>query len=205
MKGHLPHTSDPFCLSCGIADWEASSEHEQIILKRLDDVLSAEGFERLEISRDGYCLISAWLKSMSLRQLETPSLKQCLDDVRSEILTHLDTYGSFLVNGDVCGELDAYCNGGDYAVDVVDLVIYALATIHKAVCCLVSVTSQGTLLHKLITPLRSGPLEGRNLAVLYIKEFQQYEALAKNPGTSSDLAYWVPDRNSIPATAPNPR
>ena len=196
---------EPTCLSCGMAASQESHALEKSTLATLDHVLAAEGLQRVEIPRDGYCLINAWLKSMSLRSIQTTSLRQCLEDVKTEILSHLECYGSFLGDCDVCSELDAYCDGGDYAADTVDLVIYALATIHRAVCCVVSLTSQGALSHRLISPLRSGPREGRNLAVVYIREFQHYDALVKISGISSPLTYWVPDKANILEPLPGSR
>ena len=142
---------------------------------------------------------------MSLRGLDIKSVTQTLQDVKTEILTHLDVYGGFLANRDVCRELEAYCEDGNYATDTVDLVIYALATIHGTMCCVVHVSEQGTLSHRLISPVRSNSRKDSRIAVLYIKEFEHYEALKRLPGKSSPLNYWVPPDSDSDSRATSSR
>ena len=142
---------------------------------------------------------------MSLRGLDIKSVTQTLQDVKTEILTHLDVYGGFLANCDVCRELEAYCEDGNYATDTVDLVIYALATIHRTMCCVFHVSEQGTLSHRLISPVRSNSRKDSRIAVLYIKEFEHYEALKRLPGKSSPLNYWVPPDSDSDSRATSSR
>ena len=104
----------------------------------IDIYLESRQLKRVEMTADGFCMISAWLIC-----LEALGLKKERDDLIEEAREYMLANANFTLHKDqINNDLDRYKSTGDFASETVDQLPLALRNITKTKCKVVVVSVQ---------------------------------------------------------------
>ena len=104
----------------------------------IDIYLESRQLKRVEMTADGFCMISAWLTC-----LEALGLKKERDDLIEEAREYMLANANFTLHKDqINNDLDRYKSTGDFASETVDQLPLALRNITKTKCKVVVVSVQ---------------------------------------------------------------